>query len=180
MTGSKHGVSVTEETNLADLAEQGAKALNELRTSLDLIPKDEADYKKVEKDIKFWERLSEAIYGAGNTEFNNSTKKTKQQLKDAEALRKEQIQKIKQYVQDLKEAKKWYDQLAPLLGSENAKTLLASFNFAVPKEGFGAAFQGYTDQLKALGDENGARDVMNWAYGRDIGDVLDSAKAIEK
>lgn len=178
--GGTRGVKVTGDTNLADFAEGGAKALNELRKALELIPEGESDYKKVKADIKFWTKLSEAIYGKGNTEFNNSTKLTKQQLKDAEALRKEQIQAIKQSVQDLKEAKKWYDQLAPLLGSENAKTLLASFNFAVPKEGFGAAFQGYADQLKALGDENGARDVMNWANGREVGDVLDSAKAIEK
>ena len=178
--GKTRGVKISEETNLADLAESGAKSLNELRKALDLIPKTEADYQAVERDIKFWEQLSEAIYGAGNTEFNNSTKLTKQQIKDAEALRKEQIQAIKQSVQDLKEAKRWYDQLTPLLGSDNARALLASFNFAVPKEGFGAAFQGYADQLKALKDENGARDVMNWANGREIGDVVEAAKAVEK
>lgn len=178
--GKTRGVKITEETNLADLAESGAKSLNELRKALELIPNTEADYKAVENDITFWEKLSEAIYGSGNTEFNNSTKLTKKQLKDAEALRKEQIAAIKQSVQDLKEAKRWYDQLTPLLGSDNAKTLLASFNFAVPKEGFGAAFQGYSDKLKALGDKNGARDVMNWANGREVGDVLAAAKAVEK
>ena len=178
--GKTRGVKITEETNLADLAESGAKSLNELRKALELIPNTEADYKAVENDIKFWEKLSEAIYGSGNTEFNNSTKLTKKQLKDAETLRKEQIAAIKQSVQDLKEAKRWYDQLTPLLGSDNAKALLASFNFAVPKEGFGAAFQGYADQLKALKDENGARDVMNWANGREIGDVVEAAKAVEK
>lgn len=180
VSGGTRGVKVSGETNLADFAESGAKALNELRTALDLTPKTEKDYANVESDIKFWEKLSEAIYGPGKTEFGNSTKKVKQGAKDAEALRKEQIQAIKQSVQDLKEAKRWYDQLTPLLGSENAKTLLASFNFAVPKEGFGAAFQGYANQLRVLGDENGARDVMNWANGREVGDVLDSAKAIEK
>lgn len=178
--GKTRGVKISEETNLADLAESGAKSLNELRKALELIPATEADYSAVEKDIKFWEQLSEAIYGKGNTEFNNSTKLTKQQLKDAEALRKEQIAAIKQSVQDLKEAKRWYDQLTPLLGSENAKTLLASFNFAVPKEGFDAAFKGYADKLKTLGDENGARDVMNWANGRDINSILESAKAVQK
>lgn len=180
VTGGTRGVEVSDETGLVDLAEMGASALNYLRKQLELIPEEEPDYKKVETDIKFWEKLSEAIYGTGNTEFNNSTRKTKQQLKDAEQLRKEQIQAIKQSVQDLKEAKRWYDQLTPLLGSKNAETLLASFNFAVPKEGFGKAFQGYADQLKALGDENGARDVMNWANGREVGDVVNSAKAIEK
>lgn len=180
VTGGTRGVKVSDETGLVDLAEMGASALNDLRKQLELIPEEEPDYKKVETDIKFWEKLSEAIYGTGNTEFNNSTRKTKQQLKDAEQLRKEQIQAIKQSVQDLKEAKRWYDQLTPLLGSKNAETLLASFNFAVPKEGFGKAFQGYADQLKALGDENGARDVMNWANGREVGDVVNSAKAIEK
>lgn len=180
VTGGTRGVKVSDETGLADLAEMGASALNDLRKQLELIPEEEPDYKKVETDIKFWEKLSEAIYGTGNTEFNNSTRKTKQQLKDAEQLRKEQIQAVKQSVQDLKEAKRWYDQLTPLLGSKNAETLLASFNFAVPKEGFGKAFQGYADQLKALGDENGARDVMNWANGREVGDVVNSAKAIEK
>lgn len=180
VTGGTRGVKVNGDTNLADFAEGGAKALNELRKALELIPATEEDYKKVEADIKFWEKLSEAIYGAGNTEFNNSTKLTKKRLKDAEALRKEQIAAIKQSVQDLKEAKKWYDQLTPLLGSDNAKTLLASFNFAVPKEGFNSAFQGYADQLTKLGDENGAKDVMNWANGREIGDVLNSAKAVEK
>lgn len=178
--GKTRGVKITEETNLADLAESGAKSLNELRKALELIPNTEADYKAVENDIKFWEKLSEAIYGSGNTEFNNSTKLTKKQLKDAETLRKEQIAAIKQSVQDLKEAKRWYDQLTPLLGSGNAKALLASFNFAVPKEGFNAAFQGYADQLKALKDENGARDVMNWANGREVGDVVEAAKAVEK
>ena len=180
MAGKTRGVKISDETNLADLAENGAKALNDLRKALELIPNSESDYKKVEDDIKFWEKLSEAIYGPGKTEFGNSTKLTKQNIKDAAALRKEQIDGIKQSVQDLKEAKRWYDQLTPLLGSKNAETLLASFNFAVPKEGFGKAFQGYADQLKALGDENGARDVMNWANGREVGDVLDSAKAIEK
>lgn len=180
VSGGTRGVKVTGDTNLADFAEDGAKALNELRKALELTPKTEEDYKKVESDIKFWEQLSESIYGKGNTEFNNSTKLTKQQLKDAEALRKEQIAYIKQSVQDLKEAKKWYDQLTPLLGSKNAQRLLESFNFAVPKEGFNKAFQGFADQLTALGDENGARDVMNWANGREIGDVVDSAKAIEK
>lgn len=180
VTGGTRGVKVSDETGLADLAEMGAKALNDLRKQLELIPEEELDYKKVETDIKFWEKLSEVIYGPGNTEFNNSTKKTKQQLKDAEQLRKEQIQAIKQSVQDLKEAKRWYDQLTPLLGDKNAKTLLSSFNFAVPKEGFNAAFQGYADRLTALGDNNGARDVMNWANGREVGDVVNSAKAIEK
>ncbi len=180
VTGSKHGVSVTNDTGLADLADRGRKALDDLRSQLDLVPEGEADRAKLEGQIKFWEKLSEAIYGKGKTEFGNSTKLTKQQIKDAEALRKEQIAAIKQAVQDLKEAKRWYDQLTPLLGSRNAERLLASFNFAVPKEGFGKAFQGYADQLKDLGDENGARDVMNWANGREIGDVLDSAKAIEK
>lgn len=178
--GKTRGVKISEESNLADLAESGAKALNDLRNQLKLIPTTEADYKAVENDIKFWEQLSEAIYGEGNTEFNNSTKLTKQQIKDAEELRKEQIAAIKQSVQDLKEAKRWYDQLTPLLGSQNAKSLLASFNFSVPKEGFSSAFQGYADQLTKLGDENGARDVMNWANGREVGDVLESAKAIEK
>ena len=180
VTGSKHGVSVSDETSLADLAEKGAKSLNDLRDQLNLIPKTEDDYKKVEAQIKFWEKLSEAIYGAGNTDFNNSTKGNKERLKEAEALRKEQIAAIKQSVQDLKEAKRWYDQLTPLIGAQNAKALLASFNFAVPGEGFAAAFQGYADQLRSLGDENGARDVMNWSNGREIGDVVNSAKAIEK
>lgn len=180
LNGKTRGVKISDETNLADLAESGAKALNELRKGLELIPNTESDYKAVENDIKFWEKLSEAIYGAGNTEFNNSTKLTKQNLKDAEALRKEQIASIKQSVQDLKEAKRWYDQLTPLLGSRNARSLLASFNFAVPTEGFNAAFEGYAKQLRARGDENGARDVMNWANGREIGDVVESAKAVEK
>ena len=180
LAGKTRGVKISDETNLADLAENGAKSLNDLRKALELIPDSESDYKKVEDDIKFWEKLSEAIYGPGKTEFGNSTKLTKQNIKDAAALRKEQIDSIKQSVQDLKEAKRWYDQLTPLLGSKNAETLLASFNFSVPKEGFGKAFQGYADQLKARGDENGARDVMNWANGREVGDVLDSAKAIEK
>jgi len=180
LAGKTRGVKISDETNLADLAENGAKALNDLRKALELIPDSESDYKKVEDDIKFWEKLSEAIYGPGKTEFGNSTKLTKQNIKDAAALRKEQIDGIKQSVQDLKEAKRWYDQLTPLLGSKNAETLLASFNFSVPKEGFGKAFQGYADQLKARGDENGARDVMNWANGREVGDVLDSAKAIDK
>ena len=180
VSGGTRGVKVTEDTNLADFAEGGAKALNELRKALELIPDTESDYKKVEADIKFWENLSEAIYGAGKTEFGNSTKLTKKQLKDAETLRKEQIASIKQSVQDLKEAKKWYDQLTPLLGSDNAKTLLASFNFAVPKEGFNNAFRGYADKLKSLGDKNGAQDVMNWAQGRDINSVLEASKAVEK
>ena len=180
VSGGTRGVKVTEDTNLADFAEGGAKALNELRKAIELIPDTESDYKKVEADIKFWEKLSEAIYGAGKTEFGNSTKLTKKQLKDAETLRKEQIASIKQSVQDLKEAKKWYDQLTPLLGSDNAKTLLASFNFAVPKEGFNNAFRGYADKLKSLGDKNGAQDVMNWAQGRDINSVLEASKAVEK
>ena len=178
--GKTRGVKDLRETGLADLAEKGAKELNQLRADLNLIPVSEADRKTVEDDIAFWQGLSEAIYGEGKTEFGNTTKLTKQQIKDADALRKEQIQAIKQSVQDLKEAKRWYDQLTPLLGDKNAKTLLASFNFAVPKEGFSKAFRGYADQLTALGDENGARDVMNWANGREVGDVLDSAKAIEK
>lgn len=180
VTGSRHGVSVNDDTSLADLAEKGVKSLNDLRNQLELIPNTEEDYKKVEGQVKFWEKLSEAIYGKGNTEFNNSTKSYKERQKEAERLRKEQIQAIKQSVQDLKEAKRWYDQLAPLLGSKNAETLLASFNFSVPGQGFNAAFQGYADQLTALGDVNGARDVMNWANGREVGDVVNSAKAIEK
>lgn len=179
--GGTRGLKVSEETNLADFVKDAAKQLNEAREALELIPKTEKEYKKTEEDIKFYERLSEIIYGTGNTEFGNTTKKYKSGQKDADEARREMIQDLQQQFQDLKEIKKWYDALKKIgMSDKDSAAFLASFGMPVPVGGFDAAFDALSTQFIKYGEPNAAQDVQNYKKGRSLDNLVNSAEALKK
>lgn len=184
--GGTRGVKISGETNLADFVKGGAEALDDLRKARDLTPKNEADYKKIEKDIEFWEKVSEAIYGSGKTEFGNTTKFTKSSRKSADEQRRELIASLKQEFQDLKELKSHYDRLKILGVSDKQinEYLGEFFGRGVPNGGFKSAFENVALGLESLGDSDSARDVRNYAAGKDVGTYIkkmeDAADAVKK
>lgn len=181
VTGGTRGVKVSEDTNLADLAKNGAEALNDLRAALKVTPETEKDYQKIKNDIAFWEKLSETIYGSGKTEFGNTTKFVKAEKKSADEERREQIAALKQTFQDLKELKNHYDDLKKYgVSDEQINAYLNEFyGRGIPAGGFKAAFDSVAAGLVNLGDENTARDVRNFAAGKSIDTVVNGLKEVK-
>ncbi len=182
VTDGRRGVKIGNETNLADFAEGGAKALDELRKSLEIIPEQEKDdYNKVKKDIAFWEQLSEVIYGRGKTEFGNTTKKTKKELKSVKDLQKEQVETIRESFQHLQRLKKAYDRLKGLGFTEGSinNLLVNFFGTGVPSGGFGTAFESLASAVEK-NDAGLARDIRDFASGKDLDTFVTSVDAAQK
>ena len=167
--GGNRGMEVTNATALSAYIKKGADALDAARDALKHTPKDDADYKKLQDDIKFYEGISEAIYGKGFTEFDNTTRKYKQAQKSEEELRKERVANIQQEIQNLKEVKRWYDAFKSAgLDDATISNILGAYGYAIPEGGFKTAFEGYANQLRSLKEGNSAQDVENFANGKDI------------
>lgn len=182
VNGGDRGMKIDDATSLSSYIKKGAEALNAARDALKHTPKDDADYAKLEKEIEFYETISEKIYGAGNTEFDNTTKKFKKDAKDAKELRREKIEDLKQAFQDLKELKTHYDKLKSLGVSDDVINgyFLEFFGRGIPTGGFKSAFESIAAELEGLNDANTARDVKNYAAGRDLNQIEERLKAEKK
>lgn len=171
MGGGDHGMGVTPATDLASYIKKGASALNDARDALKHTPKNDADYKAIENEIKFYEGISEAIYGTGLTEFDNTTRKYKAEQKQLTKDQRERLAGYKQQVDDLKTIYSTYKAIAPMFTDEYgnldesglAKVVGNLFSGTkVPKnmEEFASAFTALANSIEPL-DENAAKDVMN-------------------
>ena len=156
--GSAYGVDISPATSLSDLAEKGAKKLNEVRESLALAIPGTTGYKNLQKEEKFWTGLSEQMYGKGNTEFRNSTKLAIKQAKELTKQEREELAGLKAEAQTLQ--KTWseyqkYNDLYEGHGGEGdlAKDILAAFGLPVPEEGFEAAFKNLIAKMEKYGDD---------------------------
>ena len=167
--GGDRGMKVDSATGLAAYIKKGAEALNAARETLSHVPKNDPDYNRIKDEIKFYEGLSESIYGKGFTEFDNTTTKYKQGVKTAEDIRRERVAGVQQEIQNLKEIKKWYDSFKSAgLDDSVIASILGAYGYAIPENGFKSAFEDYAAQLRQLQEENAAQDVENFANGRDI------------
>lgn len=183
--GGTRGMDVSDATSLADYIKKGAEALNDARDALKHTPVSDADYKAIEKEIAFYEGISEAIYGKGHTEFDNTTTKYKAGAKDAETIRREKIEELKDEVRFLKELKGYYDRLKELgLSDDDIGSIFAPYGRAIPAGGFAKAFEERAVRAEGLGDANLARDIRNMSSGKDLDQDIkaleDRAKALEK
>ena len=180
--GGDRGMRVDNSTDLASYIKKGAEALNDARDALKHTPMNDADYNSIKDRIRFYEGISEVIYGKGRTEFDNTTKQVKSQSKEADEARREQIASLKQYFQDLKELKAAYDRLVKLnFGDEEANSILTLFfGRGIPSGGFKSAFEEIAVQMEGLGDGNTARDIRNFADGKDFGTFADGVENAQK
>ncbi len=128
-------------------------------------------YSIAEGRIRFIEDLWQALYGTsivGTVEEKNKTPKGG--LRDA-------IADVKQQVEDLKLLKKYYDEMAALgFNDKEIRFFFGSMGLTLPEEGLDAAFKALSNRLKALGDKNGAQDVLNYLAGRDMDASIKSLK----
>lgn len=167
--GGDRGMKVDSATGLAAYIKKGAEALNAARETLSHVPKNDPDYNRIKDEIKFYEGLSESIYGKGFTEFDNTTTKYKQGVKTAEDIRRERVAGVQQEIQNLKEVKRWYDAFKSAgLDDATISNILGAYGYAIPEGGFKTAFEGYANQLRSLKEGNSAQDVENFANGKDI------------
>lgn len=188
--GGNRGMEVTNATDLASYIKKGADALNAARDALKHTPKNDPGYKKLEEDIRFYEGISEAIYGVGHTEFDNTTRKYKTEQKQLTKDQRERLAGYKQQVDDLKTIYSTYKAIAPMFTDEYgnldesglAKVVGNLFgDTEVPKnmEEFAAAFTALAESIEPL-DENAAKDVMNLIAGitsKDMGSKYNASAA---
>jgi len=176
--GGTRGMEVSDATNLADYIKKGAEALNDAREALKHTPVSDADYKAIEKEIAFYEGISEAIYGKGHTEFDNTTTKYKAGAKDAETVRKERLDDLKDELRYLKELKGYYDRLKELgLSDDTIAGIFAPYGRAIPAGGFASSFEDLATQAEALGDSSLATEIRNFASGKDLAKEVEAYEA---
>ena len=179
--GGTRGMEVSDATNLADYIKKGAEALNDARDALKHTPVSDADYKAIEKEIAFYEGISEAIYGKGHTEFDNTTTKYKAGAKDAETIRKERLDDLKDELRYLKELKGYYDRLKELgLSDDTIAGIFAPYSRAIPAGGFASSFEDLATQAEALGDSSLATEIRNFASGKDLAKEVEAYEARQK
>ena len=169
--GSTHGMDVNPAVDLASYIKKGAEALNAAREALKHTPKSDADYGLIQDQIKFYEGISEAIYGKGFTEFDNTTRKYREQQKALTQAQQEELAGYKQQLDDLKTVYSTYKTLAPMFTDEfgnldegGLATVVGNLfgDTDVPKnmDEFANAFEKLAAAIEPL-DGNAARDVLN-------------------
>lgn len=179
--GGNRGMEVTNATALADYIKKGADALDAARDALKHTPKNDPGYKKLENDIKFYEGISEAIYGKGFTEYDNTTKKYKTSQKELSKAQKERLNGYKQQVENLKTIYSTYRAVAPMFTDEYGNldegglaTVVSDLfgGDSVPKnmEEFADAFKVLAESMETI-DPNSAQDVLNLIAGMTAKDV---------
>lgn len=179
-----HGTAIKPTDDLYDLIDKWIKELNDIDEKLKKFPKDYANmenesYKSLVGRRNMLWALSEGLYGTGVKDFSGNTKSAKRDAKDVVAA-------LKQDYQDLKEIKTWYDKLKDLKVDDKRINdfLIEFFGRGIPAGGFKHAFEGIALKLDNAGEKNTARDVRNYANGRDANTAYeklnDDAKAAEK
>ena len=159
-----------------DLIDKWIKELNDIDEKLKKFPKDYANmenesYKSLVGRRNMLWALSEGLYGKGVKDFSGNTKSAKRDAKDVVAA-------LKQDYQDLKEIKTWYDKLKDLKVDDKRINdfLIEFFGRGVPAGGFKHAFEGIALKLDNAGEKNTARDVRNYANGRDANTAYEKLK----
>lgn len=181
---SKNGgaVSISEvgaTDQISDMVEKWKKDLDETQTAISRIPiqdKNSKEYKNLTARQSLLQQISEILYG--NKTFDGTTKQAKSDARDAKAELRQQIADIKQEYQNLQELKRWYDKFKGIDFDDDAinKLLMVFYGRGIPEGGFASAFESIAMQLEGNGATNDARDVRNFAAGRDINKDYDEAK----
>lgn len=132
-------------------------------------------YAVAEGRIRFLDDLSKALFGGNG--FNDlltvpSHVKT--------AINNE-VSSIKQLVENAKMLKRYYDELAELgFNDKEIRFFFDSMGLSLPAEGLNETLDNLAAKLKALGDDNGAQDVLNYLSGKDMDASLEALKRSRK
>ncbi len=189
---SKYGGTALKPTDtLDDMLDKWIKEANEIDEALRKFPSkysnpNDENYNSLISRQNMLRAISEELYGEGVKDFSGNTKAARKGAKDRqkewEDYKREQIANIKQEFQDLKELKAAYDSFKELKFDDAAINKLLSYFFGVgvPEGGFSSAFENIATRLEGFGDNNSAKDVRNYAAGKDWKEYAKSIEEAEK
>ncbi len=132
-------------------------------------------YAVAEGRIRFLDDLSEALFG--DKGFKNIVAKSETELKSTNAAIRDEVSEVKQMVENTKLLKKYYDELAELgFSDKEIRLLFSTMEMEIPAEGLDKTLEALATRLKALGDKNGAQDVLNYLTGKDMDKSIEALK----
>ena len=132
-------------------------------------------YAIAEARMRFLDDMGTALFGGHG--LKDMVVESKNELKAANATIKDEVSEVKQLVENAKMLKKHYDDLAEMgFNDKEIRFFFSTMDMALPAEGLDATLESLALRLKALGDENGAQDVLNYLAGKDMDASVEALK----